>query len=243
MTRAAQLYTLSLSAGGVKDLTVEGGMYKIISQTGPVRVSRDGNNIGPMLAGQGERERFVRMSVQDLSGAANTVVILIADQEFIDDRIYGQVEVIDGARAISLASNSFGGYGNSAASVGNFSHVQLWNPGSRTKYIALEQVWMSSTAASAFQLRFNNAALTTLFMAPQNKLINGTASTAECRTDQLAAVAGTALSPFYWQAANAMTPITFKEPIIIPPGQGLLCVNQNANTAIAAAFDFYEFTP
>lgn len=244
MSRAAQIYEFNLTANQVVQLLVTGGFYKLLAASGNVKVTRsNGSTISPLLPGQGERVDFEYLTIQDTSGAANVIDILVADESFVDTRIYGNVSVIDGGRVLSMAENCFGGYGASAPSPGLYSHSQLWNPGSRTKFIAVEQVWISSYAGSVFQLRYNAAALSTLFMAPQNKKLGAVASTAECRHEQNAGVLGTALSPHVYQNGNAFVNVPFKAPIIIPPGSGLIVVNGSVNTAISAAYDFYEFIP
>ena len=58
-----------------------------------------GSSLSPLYAGQGQRKEFQRLTVTDKSGAANVVLIIVADDDFIDDRITGEVSVIDGSKA------------------------------------------------------------------------------------------------------------------------------------------------
>lgn len=245
MGRTAQIYEKTIPANGSDVLLVEGGFYKVLAATGAIKISREGGSaIGPILPGQGERENFRRLTIQNLTAGVNTVRILVADESFEDTRIYGEVSVIDGGRSITMANKSFGGYAQQAATVGNFAHVQLWNPVGRTVNIAVSKIIMNSVAGSGVNLRWFGTPLTTLALNPNSKKIGvGPNSTAELRNEANAAILGNAANLIAWIPAIVALQVDFKEPIIIQPGMGLVVANQNVNTYLTASFDFYEFTP
>lgn len=247
MARTAQIYELTLAANATETLLVEGGFYKVLAASGDVKIAREGGSaIGPMLPGQGERINFRRLTITNLTASANTVDVLVADDSFVDTRIYGNVQVIDGGRLVTLSNQAYVANTTNGPSVGNYCMHQLWNPPGNTKWASVSRVIVSGySGGNAFQLRPHNAALVTLGNAPQPKLVNtgASASTMENRYDVAAAIVGGTVLGIVWQAVNAAWAFDFKEPIVLRPGQGLLSVNGNANTPLATNFDFYEFIP
>jgi hypothetical protein len=247
MTRAAKIYEYPLAANQTVIIPVDGGFYKLLAATGDVQISRNGNTgLRPLLPGQGERENFKTLTITDLSGAANNVEIIVADNNFVDDRIYGNVQVIDGGRLLTMTDAAYVGSAFVGASVGNYSAGQLWNPAGNTKWASISRViCSSSTANPVFELRPHNAALTTLGNIPQPKrvLTGSSNSTMQVRRDQTVAIVGGSVIGVVLGAARSIWPFDFKEPVILPPGQGLILVNSTANADIAVNFDFYEFTP
>ena len=246
MTRATRTYRYSLTANQVVILPNDGGYYKILEATGPISVSRDGNTLDGLTAGQGERENFKRLSIQDQSGAPNNIRIVIADASFVDDTIYGQVQVVDGGRLLTITDAAFVGSAAVAAAAGLYSITQLWNPGTNTKWASVSRVICSSqTANPAFQLRPSNAALTSLGNIPQpKKILTGASSCVmQTRFEQNAAILGGSVIGSVWETAQLAWPFDFKEPILLQPGQGLILVNAVLNASVQANFDFYEFTP
>lgn len=87
-SRAAQIYDFTLTAGGVQTILAEGSYYRILSSTGTLEVRRDGGSrLGPISAGQGERDEFQRLTLRDLSGAPNSGFVIVADGTFVDDTV------------------------------------------------------------------------------------------------------------------------------------------------------------
>lgn len=245
MARAAQIYEFNLAANQSVELLVEGGFYKLLAASGNVKVSREGgSSIGPLLPGQGERLNFKRLTIQDISGAANTIDILVADESFVDTRIYGNVQVIDGGRLITMNGDAFGGWAQLGGTAGNYTHLQLWNPAGRTKNIALSKIIIGSgTGSPVLQLRWYATPLATLWANPNSKKLGAANSTAELRNETPATIYGNGANLKVWGIANTPYPFEFKEPLIIQPGMGLVVVNDTVNSHAYACFDFYEFIP
>ena len=242
MARAANIYTLSLTANQTKEILADAGMYKVLSLTGTIRINRtNGNALTPMLAGQGEREDFQRISVTDLSGAANTVVILVADKDFIDDRVYGEVSVIDGEKARTLAGGMYMGTCASAAVVAQLAHCQLWNP-IPTKNLIVTQLSVMSTSLSQIGIGFYNVALATDNTATsiQNKKQGAPAASAQSRAAASAASLISVVGQTLYVLANVTQPWPIKGAIVVPPSQGLTLYSGTVNQSMVANFEWFE---
>lgn len=245
MARTAQIYELILAANATETLLVEGGFYKVLAASADIKISREGGSaIGPMQPGQGERINFRRLTIQNLSASANTVDILVADDSFVDTRIYGAVQVIDGGRLLTQNNQAFGAVGSQAASVGNFSTVGLYNPIANTKWAAVSKIVISSNSATPiFHTRVNTVFLTTLVALGVSKLGSGANSVMQVRIDATAAAPGGSGITFAWGTQAMPFVIETKEPILLPPNWGITVTNQVTNSMIGASFDYTEFVP
>lgn len=137
----ARIYDFAMTAGGSFSLNVEGEQVRIMTSAGAVELVTDSYRIGPIQAGQGQgASPFKRLTINDKSGAANKGTILISSADFIDDRISGEVSVIDGSRSRALAGGAFTAHLFAPATAGTFSGVQLWNPAGSGKNIVIEQI-------------------------------------------------------------------------------------------------------
>lgn len=87
--KTTTLYDFTLIAGGSQVILADANMYKVLTATGNISVTRDGGaTIKPLRAGRGERNvAFQRLMIKDLSGAPNSGTILVGDSDFIDDTI------------------------------------------------------------------------------------------------------------------------------------------------------------
>jgi len=244
MTRAAQIYDFTLAPGGSQVLNVTGGYYRIQTASGPVRVTRDnGSRLGPLYAGQGEKQEFGRLILTDLTGLANTGLILVADDSFIDDRITGEVSVIDGGRALSLAGACFQHGGGLNPSVGNYNNYQIWNPANSGKRVYIEQVEVSSGTASLYYFGMTNVALTQFIanLTSSNKnASNPIASLTERRWDILASPMNPTLTMSPFVPANTTYTRKFIEPLCLPPGYGFLYCQRVVNADMTIGCEFRE---
>lgn len=84
-------YPFNLSAGQSINIPAVGDYFRVQSSTGAIDVTIDGVGTLPdLLNGQGIKNiPFGRLTIKDKSGAANAGVILVAFEEFIDNRTYG----------------------------------------------------------------------------------------------------------------------------------------------------------
>lgn len=96
-------YDFNLTAGGIAIVLAEAEYFRIQASSGPVSIMIDGLGELPNLqAGQGIKSTpFKRLTIRDVSGAANVGRILVSNQEFIDNRTYG-VNSLDAATIASM---------------------------------------------------------------------------------------------------------------------------------------------
>ncbi len=245
MASATQIYTLALAANQAQVLLVEGGFYKILSATGPVSVSREGGSIiNPMRVGQGERLRFTRLTIQDVSGAANTVEVIIADESFVDDRISGEVSVIDGGKSRTLARVAYIGAVNCPAVAAQYAHAQLFNWSGNPNRVILESFWICSTNTVNVSMYSASSNLSTPGSPfnPGSKNMDGASSLARAYYQNAAAhvLSGT-LRGYFQVLANTTFHVKLAEPMILAPTRGVSWIVGNAlNTDLLVTAEFYE---
>lgn len=180
-------------------------------------------------------------TLQNAAGSATIIGQVVVGNGRIDDStVQGVVQMVDGGKVRSLANSSFGGYTVSGAIAAQYSRMQLWNPAGSGVRLCVEQITGYVQATSAIFLQDSTAALASSNELGQPKLLGGTQSQASVRYDSTAAVPG---NPMIFgmplQGAMQQT-LRLSEPIIIPPGHGLLMVDNTVNTQIAATFEWYE---
>lgn len=86
-------YDFTLAAGGSQVILAEGEYFRVQSATGALDVTVEGAGTLPgLLSGQAMKDTpFKRLVLRDASGAPNSGTILVASQEFVDNRLYGVV--------------------------------------------------------------------------------------------------------------------------------------------------------
>lgn len=243
MGRAAQVYDFSVAAGELAVILAEGSYYRILTSTGAVSVRRDdGSRVGPLLEGQGERNSpFQRLTIQDLSGAANSGTVLVCDGDFVDHRQAGEVLTMPGGSARVLADLAYMDGTVVAALAANYSMCQLWNPAGSGVNVAIDRIWYAANVNLGLNFRTTTTALSTLVNQVKNKRINGPAGLTQIRTEQAAAFVGSQWGGhFYSPNANATTFWDFNYPLIIEPGNGLIAAPAAVNTSLQVMFEFLE---
>lgn len=244
MGRAAQVYDFTLAAGANFEILAEGSYYRILTATGAVEVRRDdGSRVGPILEGQGERNSpFKRLTIRDLSGAANSGTVLICDGDFVDHRQAGAVESVNGNTRRTMANQAFYDGRSLSASAANYSMVQLWNPAGSTVNVFIESIIGSGfSPGTGFYLRTATAALANLSGKVRNKRFGGPAGISEIRWEQAAAMSGVELgSALYWPNGLGITELPFKTPIELEPNNGIIVVCSIVNASTYASFNLLE---
>ena len=239
----AKIYPFSIPAGGSFPLLVIGDYCKILTSSGPLSLTGDTfGTIGPILAGQGvENSPFQRLVLVDNTGNVNNGTILIADNAFIDDRITGEVSVIDGGKVRTLSQKAFCGQVYQAALAGQYSQVQLWNPAGSGANIIVESFSISSLSATSVNCSITNSALTTS-IAGLSKLSGGSAGIANRRSQNTASLPlNFALNTIgVTMPANGYIITNFKEPMVLLPGYGFTLQTATVNTDVMANFEWYE---
>lgn len=242
--KPANIYTYTVPANGSVPIMVEGSFFKIIAATGMVSVGGDFGKLGPLLAGQGLKGRnSTRFMLNDMSGEANVVSILIADDGFIDDRISGEVSMIDGGKVRSIAAKAFvGSVSGGIPAAGKYAQAAIWNPGGSGVNIVLKAMSVSANAAVGCNNRKIVAELVGSNGGVFSKNMGRTdVSIALMQHDIVTLVAPvtTALVPLSVQA-NDMRQYILQEPLIIPPGVGFDIVANSPATQVVAGFEWFE---
>lgn len=238
----AKIYPFSIPAGGSFPLLVLGDYCKILTSNGELSIAGDSfGTLGPILAGQGvEDTPFSRLVLVNNSGAMNSGTILIADNKFIDDRITGEVSVIDGGKSRVLANSAFMGADYVAASVGNFSITQLWNPVGSEKNVFIEQIFIGCSSNTGISISKHNAELTIAGTSqPISKNISGSAGIALIKNQTNVAYLGTVMGSISILASTTFQ-YKFTEPLLLNPGYGMMINPTNVNMDIRATFEFFE---
>lgn len=180
-----------------------------------------------------------------LGTSAMTGVLLIgggADAvKFSSDRIAGEVSIIDGGKAVTLSSRAFRHWQVCAASVGKYSHCQLWNPSGSGKNLVVQKILISISSAAVVYVGAKSTALATAGTAPYSKLLgDATASVGLGKKETNAAQQFTTQRSIYTGAAGLYLVEAGPEPDVIPPGQGLTFTQSLTNADLAITIDYKE---
>jgi len=244
--RGSQTYPFSLAAGGSIPILCNGSYFKLITCTGAIEVTGDKfGRTGNILAGQGLRgAEFNRLTITDKSGAPNIGVIFVADEDFVDDRITGEVSVIDGEKARSLAAGVLSAGGVQNATAGNLSSVQLWNP-STTKNLILRTLSHGTGAASLTRVYGAAVALANDITAisASNLLIGGGIGVAQIRAAaNIAVMPGFAnnLIASIYSSGLVNVPHPMKGSIVIQPNKGVTLTAGVVNVDLIANLEWFE---
>ncbi len=214
---------------------------RIMSSTGPVEIVTDSYRIGPIVAGQGQKNSpFKRLVINDKSGSANIGTVLVASADFVDQTILGNVSIIDGEKSRTLSGSTFVGNASLAALAATYSVIQLRNLSTSGKNVIVETINYSSSTAGFLAISLNAIVGATLSGNSNSKKSGGVVSICEVRTDHLAAIpnAGQIYTGSYGASVNAVQ--NPKKPIVVTPGYSINVYSGGLNTDLNAAFDFYE---
>lgn len=241
MRTAGRIYDFTLTAGGSMQLLVQGDYMRIMSSTGAVEVLTDHYRIGPIMAGQGQaKSPFTRLTIIDRSGAGNVGNVLVADSDFIDNRINGEVSVIDGGRSRTVSDNAFFGNVQVSGVSLQFAVGQIYNPTGSGKRVIIESLSVASSVAMAVDGLFLSAPVGTLSGSAPSKLSGGTASVAQLwRANQGSNPPGVGSFEFFISASLTFY-IPFKEPLVLLPGYALAFVGQGTGGNLVVNSEFYE---
>lgn len=184
------------------------------------------------------QKRWYMFSVKN--EATITGQILMGEGEFFDNRISGSVEVIDGGKARTLAGTACMAYGYVGSVAAQYSHVQLLNPAGSGKNFFVGQVgfYSGGTVAAGVALGQYNIALPTLVRTGVKKLLSAGVSIAELRSTNNAAqlITGGPMAAM----DKMLKSLKFIEPIVVPPGYGLVMQNGTLGEDIGGTFEYFE---
>lgn len=240
--RDSKLYPFTIPANGSVTLLTSGDYFKVKSSTGSLTVIGDTfGNLSGLLAGQGLRDtNFSRLTLVDETGAQNSGFLLVSDGTFIDDRVTGEVSVIDGELAKTKSGNSYIAFASILAVAAQNSYLELFNPAGSNKRLIISDIVSSSSSVAAAAINKITATMGAAAV-PYTKLFNGSASTAISKTagSTNTIIPGVTIEN---QFINAYTPYArqYKQPITIDPGFGIVVWNTQANSNFVSAIQFTE---
>lgn len=240
--KSARIYDFTLPANGSMQLNVEGEYLRIMSSTGSVEIVTDVMRLGPLKTGQGqENTPFKRITINDKSGIANIGTILVASSGFVDQRISGTVEVVDGGKNRTLAGSAFSAAsspGPGGASVYTTSY--LYNPAGGLVNVVINDLYFSSATAQVIYVVMGTGLPPgNVFQIP-SKNSGGVIATALKYDNSIgAAVSGGVL---FAQAVqiNQQSIIKLTEPLVLRPGAWMAIACQTPNTDLQATRQFFE---
>lgn len=246
---AVQGYDLNIGVGQAQAIDVAGDRVHFISATDPFAVIElrpnfsQGNIV--LKPGQGYHfaEEVQRWVVYNRGNVPLTGSLMIGTGDFFDQRISGTVDVIDGGKARTLGSIAFGAFAYQANVAAQYTRVQLWNPAGSAKRIVLENLigLATTTGAAVGHIRLINTALGTLSGTGNSKLAGGAASVMELRTDTTATVSpNSAALASLSIPVSQMQPYKPVEPLIVPPGWGVVYWGTAGNIDFGVSFEWYE---
>jgi hypothetical protein len=185
-------------------------------------------------------------TLQNSAGSATILgTVVVGDGRIDDTTIAGTVNVVDAGLTRTQINAAFLCQGFRAADPSNRCHVQLWNPAGSGKLLVVESINAVSTSGQWLtNVGFANSILPspTDITAASNgsKLAGGAlgvAKTYNCMS--VGGQVGVALAALAGQAAIPSMQ-SFKEPIVVPPGWGLIQSCVQINTALQAGFEWFE---
>lgn len=108
-----RIYPFSVTSGGMQKISVSGAKFLIRSTTGPVNVRWASGFLANLDVGQGYnvRKGFAELTLTNDGASTITGAVQIADDDFIDNRVAGEVELNGGTTyvptnpAIGVASS------------------------------------------------------------------------------------------------------------------------------------------
>lgn len=240
----AKIYSFSIPAGGSFPLMVIGDYCKILTSSGPLTLTGDTfGTLGPILAGQGvENSTFKRLVLTDNTGAVNKGTILIADNKFIDDRITGEVSIIDGEKSRVLAAQYFAA--SPAITAVNYGNIQLFNPVGSGKNVFINSLILNTQITATFVLHSASTELTndvTNIRLSSLKIGNSVGVTKVKNEDNAVIYAYENSSFGYFViAAGSTTALNYKNPILLTPGFGINISCMTPANTLSANISFFE---
>ena len=232
---AAKINPFTIPANGSFSLLAVGDYFKVLDATGTFEVTGDTfGTMGAIKAGQGlDNTPFARLTFRDTSGGANTLSVLTAGENFVDDRVTGEVSVIDASAAQVRAGQSFQCASNQTPAGGQLAHYELENL-SATDFMEVVEIATAAAANQAVNYGiYTGADLGTVLTTPRSTYLSAGAVAADANAAfRYTSNAGSLLTD---QIGSQYAPVATLDrnrpikPLLIGPGQKLMIVG----TAVA----------
>lgn len=176
------------------------------------------------------------------AGAATiTGIVVVGNGEISDSQVAGSVNVINGEIARVKAGLVYMGSTGIAGAAGAYSICQLWNPAGTNKNLVLNKCSVFSASPQQVSISVYNAAFGSVSGAVLSKKIDAVgASVAQLRNGTSVSGIGSTMGQFGIEATYGSKDFQFSEPIVIPPGCGIIAHAQAFNITQWATFQWNE---
>lgn len=242
--KSSKAYDFSLTAGGAFVLPVSGSYFRILTATGAIEVRGNFGSV-PVLQGQGLKDQdFSSLTLIDKSGSANIGTIYVSDGSFVDDRITGEVSVIDGGKSRSISGAAFFMAGNITTTGATQPALQLFNPATSGKNISVKAAYLSLSTAQQYAIAFSNSIVGGVEFSAAGIIPKRQGAISMAKAYQYSNANPTVSGGYNGldsgsMTANQLNRIIWQEPVILFPGQGLVMFG--AATAIANITGGFEY--
>ncbi len=168
--------------------------------------------------------------------------LVIGLGQITDDRITGDVNILSGEVSRTRRGQAYVAYAEILGVAAQYSHVQLWNPIGNPKSLFVESAMFNTDMATPVRVSYGAVQLASLYADPyaRSKKLGSPGSVAERRIESKAAISGTTLFNLYADAINKDNAIRFTQPIMIPPGVGMMMITTTLLASLKGSFEFYE---
>ncbi|MGY2488517.1 hypothetical protein [Cupriavidus sp. CP313] len=244
---SVQQYDLNIPAGGAQNIDVAGDRVQFLSATDPfaqieIRPNYAQGNIS-LKPGQGFRfsEQVTRWVVFNRGSVPLSGYLMIGSGDFFDQRVNGEVNVIDSGKSSTLAGSCFSGGMGINGTAAQYNHIILRNPAGSAKRVIVDEI-CGQVATRDYLITYSGTgAYGSLVRNAGNKLAGGAVSTAEIRQNVNAAAYSAGAEMYTTKpAADVFVKITPKRPIVLLPDSFVLVRSGSVNVEMTAYFDFYE---
>ncbi|SOZ07292.1 conserved hypothetical protein [Cupriavidus taiwanensis] len=243
---AVQGYDLNIEVGQAQAIDVAGDRVQFLTATDPFAVIEVRPNFAQgnivLKPGQGYRfaEQVTRWIVYNRGGVKLTGNLLIGTGDFFDQRISGDVNVIDGGKSRTLAKQAFIGKGYQALVAAQYAMVQLWNPAGSAKNVILESMLVGSATTQGINIMRATGVVGAGNGSIGAKMLGEAVGSAQIVTGTNAAIIGDGEIGGLFVQQGASMPYTLREPIILAPGNGLHIKASTLGTDVMTMFEWYE---
>lgn len=245
----------SLTSGLTDEIISSPGDFLYIDQasTGVVSVElnmRQGGTLAPILlaAGGSIECDFASIKLNATAQLNKTARIVVGNGA----RIKGganvnassmNVSVLDGGLVRTLANKAFSGAYNFTSAAGEYPILQLSNPVGSGKNLFLEKIRIATSSASnsgLIAVRAAGAGASAGATWVSNKYAGGSVGVGDIRYLSSAATGATSYLSYDLLTAAMPVEYNYVEPIVIPPGKGIIAYCGAYASMISANFEWYE---
>ena len=237
-------YPYQLAAGEALEIPGVGNLVACLDSDYGFSLTTD--NRSTMEYRQGLQVRYPKSfeSVRVVNGSKAQKITLLIGFGDASLPIPSVVEVIDGGLRRTQAGNSYQGYVGAIPIAAQYGHSQLWNPvGSGFEVVVKSIRCVDYTGAGTISLLYTNAALTTPAGTLSNKYVGQPldSTTESYNQNSATQLTGSSFILSLNVEQNKLAAMPFPdEPIVLPPGQGVMLRVNVVNHGLRGYFDYFK---